>query len=448
MSDVVFARSQMALSLAFHIIFAAVGMGMPLLMALAEGLYLRRRDPVYLDLARRWARGTAILFAVGAVSGTVLSFELGLLWPRFMAYAGGIIGMPFSLEGFAFFTEAIFLGIYLYGWDRISPVMHWVAGIVVALSGLLSGVFVVTVNAWMNAPTGFQAVDGRVTDIDPVAAMLNPSSFQQVLHMTLAAYVATGFVVAAVHAFFLLPDRTNAFHRRAFGIALAVAAVSIPLQVVSGDMIARMVARRQPAKFAAMEGHYRTEAGAALTIGGIPDDEAMTTRYALRIPRGLSLLAHGDPDAPVRGLDSIPRDEWPDTRIVHWAFDLMVGAGVAMLGLAAWAGWLWWRRRRLPDDPSLLRALVVAGPLGLIAIEAGWIVTEVGRQPWIIYGVMRTVDAVTPMPGLVVPFAVFTAVYVFLSVILVYVLRREFLQTHPRAAPGRSGPGPERAHGA
>ena len=448
MTDFAFARSQMALSLAFHIIFAAVGMGMPLLMALAEGLYLRRRDAVYLDLAQRWARGTAILFAVGAVSGTVLSFELGLLWPRFMAYAGGIIGLPFSLEGFAFFTEAIFLGIYLYGWDRISPVMHWVAGIVVAVSGLLSGVFVVTVNAWMNAPTGFRAADGQVTDIDPVAAMLNPASFQQVLHMTLAAYVATGFVVAAVHAFFLLRDRTNAFHRRAFGIALAVAAVSIPLQLVSGDMIARMVARRQPAKFAAMEGHYRTEAGAPLIIGGIPDDEAMTTRYALRIPRGLSLLAHGDPGAPVRGLDSIPRDEWPDTRIVHWAFDLMVAAGVAMFALAAWAAWLWWRRRRLPDDPALLRALVVAGPLGLIAIEAGWIVTEVGRQPWIIYGVMRTADAVTPMPGLAVPFAVFTAVYVFLSVILVYVLRREFLQTHPRAAPGRPGPGRERAHGA
>jgi cytochrome bd ubiquinol oxidase subunit I len=239
-TDLFFARAQMGLSLAFHIIFAAVGIGMPLLMALAEGLYLRRRDAVYLDLAQRWARGTAILFAVGAVSGTVLSFELGLLWPRFMEYAGGIIGMPFSLEGFAFFTEAIFLGIYLYGWDRIPPVMHWLSGIVVALSGLLSGVFVVTVNAWMNAPTGFQVVDGRVTDIDPVAAMLNPASLHQVLHMTLAAYVATGFVVAAVHAFFLLRDRTNAFHRRALGIALAVAAVSIPLQIVSGDLIARM----------------------------------------------------------------------------------------------------------------------------------------------------------------------------------------------------------------
>jgi len=433
MSDFLFARSQMAMSLAFHIVFAALGVGMPVLMAIAEGLYLRRREPVYLDLARRWAGGTAILFAVGAVSGTVLSFELGLLWPRFMAYAGGIIGMPFSLEGFAFFTEAIFLGIYLYGWDRIPAVVHWLAGLVVAVSGMLSAVFVVTVNAWMNAPAGFEMVGGRVTSIDPIAAMLNPASLQQVIHMVLAAYVATGFAVAAVHAFFLLRDRTTAFHRRAFGIALAVATMGIPLQIISGDLIARMVAERQPAKFAAMEAHYRTEGGAPITIGGIPDDATMTTRYGVRIPGALSLLARGDPRATVRGLDSIPRDEWPDTRIVHWAFDVMVGAGFAMLALAGWAGWLWWRWRRLPDDRWLLRAMVVAGPLGFIAIEAGWVVTEVGRQPWIIYGVMRTAEAVTPMPGLVVPFVTFTTVYLFLSVILVYVLRRQFLATDPSA---------------
>src|SRR6059036_245331 len=445
MPDLLAARSQMGVSLAFHIIFAVVGIAMPVMMVVAERRWRVTGHAIYLDLAQRWAKGTAILFAVGAVSGTVLSFELGLLWPGFMGLAGPIIGMPFSLEGFAFFTEAIFLGIYLYGWDRVSPGAHWVAGLVVAASGMLSGVFVVTANAWMNAPTGFELVGGRVTSIDPIAAMLNPASLQQVIHMTLAAYVATGFIVAAVHAFFLLRDRRNVFHRRAFGIALAVAAVGIPFQIVSGDMIARMVAERQPAKFAAMEGHYRTQRGAPLTIGGLPDDAAMTTRYALRIPRGLSLLAHGDPTAPVRGLEDIPRDEWPNTRIVHWAFDLMVGAGFAMLGLAAWGAWLWWRRG-LPDDPWFLRALVVAGPLGLIAIEAGWFVTEVGRQPWIIYGVMRTADAVTPMSGLVVPFVTFTAVYVFLSVILVYVLRRQFLETHPNA-PGRSGAAPGASRG-
>src|SRR2546426_2904486 len=240
----------MALSLAFHIVFAAIGIGMPLLMAIAEGLYLRRGEAIYLDLAKRWARGTAILFAVGAVSGTVLSFELGLLWPRFMEYAGGIIGMPFSLEGFAFFTEAIFLGIYLYGWDRTPPLMHWISGIIVAGSGMLSGVFVVTVNAWMNAPTGFEVTDGRVTSIDPIAAMLNPASLQQVIHMTLAAYVATGFIVAAVHAFFLLRDRRNVFHRRALGIPLPRPAGRDPPPNAQGEMITPQVAPRRAAQVA------------------------------------------------------------------------------------------------------------------------------------------------------------------------------------------------------
>src|SRR6267378_2209850 len=259
----------MAMSLGFHIIFAVVGIGMPLLMVVAEWRWRRSGDGIYLDLCKRWAKGTAILFAVGAVSGTVLSFELGLLWPGFMEHAGAIIGMPFSLEGFAFFTEAIFLGVYLYGWNRVSPLIHWLSGLVVAMSGIFSGIFVVTANAWMNSPAGFKMVDGKITDIDPIAAMLNPASFHEVLHMTLAAFVATGFMVAAVHAFFLLRDRNSPFHRAALGLALAVACVSMPLQVLSGDLSARTVARLQPAKLAAMEAHYRTQAGAPLVIGGI-----------------------------------------------------------------------------------------------------------------------------------------------------------------------------------
>ncbi|OGL11515.1 MAG: cytochrome BD ubiquinol oxidase subunit I [Candidatus Rokubacteria bacterium RIFCSPLOWO2_02_FULL_72_37] len=440
MSDILAARAQMAVSLGFHIIFAVLGIGMPLLMAIAEGLWLRTREPGYVDLARRWARGTALLFAVGAVSGTVLSFELGLLWPRFMELAGGVIGMPFSLEGFAFFTEAIFLGIYLYGWDRISPGAHWLAGLLVAASGMASGVFVVTANAWMNAPTGFRIADGRVADVDPIAAMLNPASLNQVVHMTLAAYVATGFGVAAVHAFFLLRDRSNAFHRRAFAIALAVATVAILLEIVSGDATAKMVARHQPAKFAAMEGHYRTEPGAALLIGGLPDDAAMRTPWALRVPRLLSFLAHGELGATVTGLADIPRDEWPPTAIVHLAFDVMVGLGVALLALTAWAGWLAWRRRGLPDDPRFLRACVAAGPLGFLAVEAGWTVTEVGRQPWIIWKIMRTSEAVTSMPGLAVPLVLFTGVFLVLAAVVLFLLRRQFLETDPArgaaAAPG------------
>ncbi|HEY7521987.1 MAG TPA: cytochrome ubiquinol oxidase subunit I [Methylomirabilota bacterium] len=431
MDDLAFARAQMGLSLAFHIVFAVIGIGVPLLMVVAEGLWLRTGDRTYLTLTRQWARGTAILFAVGAVSGTVLSFELGLLWPAFMAYAGGIIGMPFSLEGFAFFTEAIFLGIHLYAWDRVRPVVHWLAGVVVAVSGLASAVFVVSANAWMNAPTGFRIVDGRPVDIDPIAAMLNPAAAQQIVHMVLAAYVATGFGVAGVHAFFLLRDRTSVFHRRACAIALGMGTVAIPLQVVSGDFIARMVAQRQPAKFAAMESLFRTQAGAPLTLGGLPDETTGQVRFAIHVPRGLSLLAHHDPDAVVIGLDRFPREDWPNVLAVHLGFQVMVACGMALLALAAWAAWLAWRRRRLPDGRWFLRALVAATPLGFVAIEAGWIVTEMGRQPWIIHGIMRTADAVTPMPGLVVPFATFTIVYLALSVILVVLLRRGFLETAP-----------------
>lgn len=435
MDDLAFARAQMGLSLAFHIVFAVIGIGMPLLMVISEALWLRTRAPVYLELTQRWARGTAILFAVGAVSGTVLSFELGLLWPRFMEYAGGIIGLPFSLEGFAFFTEAIFLGIHLYGWARVPALAHWVAGLVVAVSGTASAVFVVCANAWMNAPTGFRLVDGRVTDVDPIAAMLNPAALPQVVHMVLAAYLATGFAVAGVHAWFLLRDRTSVFHRRAFGIALAVGAVAAPLQALSGDLLARMVAARQPVKFAAMEALYRTQAGAPLTLGGLPDDATMTVRWGLEIPGALSLLAAHDPTAVVRGLEEFPRDEWPDVLAVHLAFDLMVGLGFILLALAAWAGWLALRRRAVPDTRGFLRAMVAATPLGFVAIEAGWVVTEMGRQPWIIYGVMRTADAVTPMPGLAVPFAVFTAVYLLLTAILVVLLRRGFLETAPGRRP-------------
>lgn len=428
MSDLFFARSQMAMSLAFHIVFAALGIGMPLLMAVAEGMYIRTGQSVYLDLSKRWAKGTAILFAVGAVSGTVLSFELGLLWPGFMEKAGAIIGMPFSLEGFAFFTEAIFIGVYLYGWNRLPPIVHWLSGVIVAVSGICSGIFVVTANAWMNSPSGFKIVDGRITDIDPVAAMLNQASFHEVLHMTLAAFVATGFSVAAVHAFFLLRRPQSHFHRDALGIALAVASVSIVLQIVSGDQSARAVGRLQPAKLAAMEAHYRTQTGAPLLLGGIPNDNTRTTGYALSIPCGLSLLLADNPNAKVTGLEEFPQSDWPNVRIVHWSFDVMVAAGMVMLALAGWWIWLRLKRRALTDHPWLLRALIVGGPLGFVAIEAGWVVTEVGRQPWIIYGVMRTENAVTPMTWLVVPFVAFTILYVFLGFIVLFVLRRQFLE--------------------
>lgn len=429
MNDLIFARAQMAMSLAFHIIFAAIGIGMPLLMVIAEGLYLRTKDHLYLELSKAWARGTAVLFAIGAVSGTVLSFELGLLWPGFMKFAGGIIGLPFALEGFAFFTEAIFLGIYLYGWGRVPPRAHWLAGILIAVSGFVSGVFVLTANGWMNAPAGFELASSQAVNIDPIAAMLNPASLHEILHMNLAAYVATAFSVAAIHAFFLLRQPNHTLHRRALGIALTVACVAIPLQGLSGDLSARRVAVLQPAKLAAMEALYRTQAGAPLVLGGLPDSKAMTVRYGIGLPYLLSLLAFRQPQATVTGLEAFPRDQWPDVPLVHWSFDLMVVCGLAMGGVALWAAWLWWRRRRLPDSPAFLKAVVAAGPLGFIAIETGWIVTEVGRQPWIIYKIMRTAEAVTPVKGMVYFFILFTLLYLILAVILIFVLRRQFLTT-------------------
>jgi cytochrome d ubiquinol oxidase subunit I len=430
-TDLLAARSQMAISLGFHILFSVVGIAMPVLMVIAEDRWIRRGDEACLHLARRWAQGTAILFAVGAVSGTVLSFELGLLWPSFMAFAGPIFGMPFSLEGFAFFVEAIFLGIYLYGWERVPPRLHWAAGVLVALSGVLSGVFVVIANGWMNTPAGFRMAFGRAVDVDPWAAMRNVAAPTEILHMTIAAYLSVGFAVAAIHAWRLLHEPDNLFHRRALEIAFWMAGVAAVLQPISGDFSARQVAEHQPVKLAAMEGQFRTERAAPLRIGGWPDEEAETTRFAIEIPYGLSLLAFHDPQAEVQGLDAVPKADRPPVHVIHVAFQVMVGCGSVLTGVALLGGWLAWRRRGLPDQRWFLRLLVACGPLGFIALEAGWTVTEVGRQPWIVHGVLRTADAVTPMPGLVVPLVAFTSMYIFLGFVVLFLLRRQVF-TSPR----------------
>lgn len=416
----------MAMSLGFHIVFAAVGVALPLMMVIAEWRHQRTGDPVYLELAKRWAKGTAILFAVGAVSGTVLSFELGLLWPTFMEHAGAVVGMPFSLEGFAFFTEAIFLGVYLYGRDRVSPRAHLLAGVVVAISGAASAAFVTLVNAWMNTPVGFRMQDGRVVDVDIVAAMTSPAAWHEVTHTLVSCYVATAFAVAGVHAYYLRRDREHPLHRRALGIALSVGAVAIVLSAVTGHESAQAVAELQPYKLAAMEGQFETEASAPLRIGGIPDEATRTTRYAIELPAMLSVLAYGDPDATVRGLEEIPEDDWPPVAVVHLAFQIMVGGGSTLLVIAMLWVVLAVRRRGLPDQDWMLRAIVWTSPLGFVALEAGWVVTEVGRQPWIVYEMIRTADSVTPMPGLVVPFTVFAIVYALLGVAVVFLLRRQF----------------------
>ena len=389
----------MAVSLGFHIIFASLGVGLPAFLLFAEWRALRTGDQTWMMLARRWAKAFGILFAVGAVSGTVLSFALGLFWPRLMGRFGGVIGLPFVLEAFAFFLEAIFLGIYLYGWDRLTPRAHWLSGWPVAISGLASAWFVVTANAWMNTPTGFRlAVDGGVAEVDPIQAMLNPGVPVQTTHMILAAYMATAFAIASVYAVGMLRGRRDGLHRKAMALGLAAGALVAPVQIVVGDWAARFVAERQPVKLASLEGQWETRAGAPLRIGGIPMPGEERTRFAIEIPKGLSILAYGDPTAVVRGLKDIAPDLRPNPVPVHISFQLMVAAGFGLLALGVIFAWTWWRRKASPEARWFLRAAAAGGPTAFLAIECGWIVTEVGRQPWIVQGVMRTSDAATTRP--------------------------------------------------
>jgi cytochrome bd ubiquinol oxidase subunit I len=431
------ARAQMEVSLAFHMVFAALGIGLPLLMLIAEGLWLRTGRPHYRALARKWAKATALTFAIGAVSGTALSFELGLLWPRFMAFAGGVIGPAFALEGYAFFIEAIFLGLYLYGWDRLSPRAHWLTGIPVALSGLASGILVVAANAWMQAPVGFEHDGLRLVSADPLATFRSPMWLSMMLHSSLSCYIASGFAVDGVYAVGMLRGRRDAYHASALGIALAVGGVTAVAQPLSGDLSARTTARHQPAKLAAMEAHFETDDHVGILIGGIPDQEARTVRWGIRIPSGLSLLVGHDPATVVRGLEEFPEDEWPNVLITHLAFQVMVGCGFALMAIAAWF-WIA-RRRGRANGTLLLRVLVLASPLGFLALEAGWLVTEVGRQPWVVYGVMRTREGVTPVADVPLTFFAFTVLYLALGAVLAYLLRK---LASPPAPPAAARPVP------
>ena len=425
MDDFIAARSQMALSLGFHIIFSCIGMVMPFFMAVAHFYWLRSGKKVYLNVTKAWSKGVAIFFATGAVSGTVLSFELGLLWPNFMKHAGPIFGMPFSLEGTAFFIEAIALGFFLYGWNRFNKWFHWITGVIVGVSGLASGILVVAANAWMNSPAGFDYINGEYINIDPIAAMFNKAWFSQALHMCLAAFTATGFAVAGVHALMILRKRNVEFHTKAFRIAAIFATIAAVLQPISGDISAKDVARRQPAKLAAMEAHFETRKSAPLIIGGIPDEKNKKVDYAIELPGMLSFLAHGDLTAEVKGLDQIPEDEHPPVAITHYAFQVMVGLGSFLVLVSIFYFIALAKKRSWLKQKWLLRLFVFSIPLGYIAIEAGWTVTEVGRQPWIIYGIMRTKDAVTPMPGIVYSFYIFSAVYISLAVIVTFLLYRQ-----------------------
>ena len=406
------ARAQMEVSLGFHMIFAALGIGLPLLLLIAEGLWLRTGKPHYLALAKTWSKATALTFAVGAVSGTALSFELGLLWPKFMQTAGPTIGSAFTLEGYAFFIEAIFIGMYLYGWDRLTPFQHWLTGIPIAISGLMSGILVVAANAYMQVPPA---------DTGPLAPFRSVRWFDMSLHSSLSCYVATAFAVVGVYAVGMLRGRRDDYHRSAINIAMCVAIPTALLQPLSGDLSARKAAEHQPAKLAAAEALFETQRRAPLLIGGWPDVEREEVRFGIHIPGGLSFLAHHDFNAEVIGLDAFPVEDRPNVIVSHLAFQIMVGCGTLLAGVAL----LFLFMRRKLDQPArwFLLLLAAISPLGFLALEAGWVVTEVGRQPWVIYGKMRTSEAVTTAGNVGATFALFCILYLALAVALIYLLR-------------------------
>lgn len=424
MDNILSARTLMGFSLCFHIIYATIGIGLPLMLMVAEGLSLRTGDELFHQLARRWMRPAGVLFAIGAVSGTVLSFELGLLWPRFMAFSGPLIGLPFSMEGFAFFTEAIFLALYIYGEQRLSRRMLFYCTIILTLSSAASAAFVISANAWMNTPTGFRLVNNALVDVHPFQALSNPSWAHEAVHGTLAAYVATGFAMAGVYALALLRGSNSDYNKRALTLALAIASASLPLMLVTGDWAAMTVAVQQKPKLAAMEAHFVTASGAPLIIGGWPDPASGKVLYGIKIPKLLSILAHRNPDAIVEGLDAFPPGTTPDPRLVHPFFDLMVGSTFIMLAPAAWFWWLRWRRRDVPLDTWLLCALLLASPFGMIALESGWLVTEFGRQPWIIRDLMRVSEGATLQTGIGLILITFVVIYLLLTAGLLKLLLR------------------------
>ncbi len=387
------AREQMAFTLGFHIILVPFGVAFTAITMIANYRGIRREDEDALRLAQRWSKVAAVLFAVGAVSGTVLSFEMGLLWPRFMGRYGGAYGIPFVVEGIFFFLEAIFIAIYIYGWKRLRPWPHFWTGLPVVLSGIGGTLSVVAANGWMNLPGGITVRNGYVTDVRPFAVFFNRAFWYEAIHMLLAAYVVAGFLTASVYAFAMRRGRRDRYHRIGFLIPFTVAAVVMPFEIVVGDSIARTVFKHETAKFAAMELLPRTGSHVPETIGGILVNGKV--KYGIHIPDVASILAGYSPNTKITGLDAFaPADRAPAS-IVHLAFDVMVGTGFLLLGLALWYAFVWWRRRAALEGRWFLRAASAAGVVSVITLEAGWTVTEVGRQPWIAHGLMRTKDAVT-----------------------------------------------------
>jgi cytochrome d ubiquinol oxidase subunit I len=416
------ARSQMAFTLGFHIILASLGVALPAMMLIANYRGLRRDDPDALKLAQRWSKATAVTFAVGAVTGTVLSFEFGLLWPAFTGRFGEVFGVLFAIEGIFFFLEAIFIAIYIFGWKRLSPWVHFWTGVPVVIAGLGGALSVVAVNSWMNQPQGFSPTTGDVTSVDPWKVIFNPAVPYEVPHMILAAYLVTGFLVASIYAVGMLRGRRDRIHRLGLLIPLTVACIATPIQFAVGDTAARAIAKDQPIKFAAMECVQTTSTDVTEYIYGRCTADGV--KGGIGIPGFDSFLVGWSTSTQVIGLDSVPPDDRPPANtMLHWCFDTMVGICTLLIGLGLWFGIGWWRKRNFPQSRWFLRATALSGVAAVVALECGWIVTEVGRQPWIVYNVMRTEDAVTHASGVWVTFGLIIGLYVTLGAALIVTLR-------------------------
>src|SRR3954451_4930092 len=421
-SNIQAARSQMAFTLGFHIVLASLGVALPAMMLIANYPGLRRNDPDALELAQRWSKAVAVTFAVGAVTGTVLSFEFGLLWPAFTGRFGKVFGVLFAIEGIFFFLEAIFIAIYIFGWKRLSPWTHFWTGVPVVICGIGGAFSVVAVNSWMNQPQGFSPTTGKVTSVQPFKVIFNDAVPYEVPHMILAAYLVTGFIVASVYAVGMLRGRRDRYHRLGLLIPLTVACIATPIQFAVGDSAARAIAKDQPIKFAGMECVEKTSTDVTEYIYGRCTSSGV--KGGIGIPGFDSFLVGWNTRTQVTGLDSVaPDDRPPANTMLHWAFDTMVGICTVLIALGAWLAFAWWRRRDIPQTKWFLRAVAVSGLASVIALECGWIVTEVGRQPWIVYNVLRTEDAVTQASGVWVTFTLIILLYVALGTTLVVTLR-------------------------
>jgi cytochrome bd ubiquinol oxidase subunit I len=415
------ARTQMAFTLGFHIILVPFGVAFTFITLLAHRRGLRYGDADALRLAQRWSKVAAVLFAVGAVSGTILTFEMGLLWPGLMGRFGAAYGIPFAIEGLFFFLEAIFLTIYIYGWKHLPPRRHWWAGVPVVISGVGGTLAVVAANAWMNQPDGITMRHGKVVDVDPVKVVFNDAFWHESVHMLLAAYVVAGFVVAGVYALAMLRGQRDRYHRLGFLVPFTIAVVCTPLQMVAGDWAARRVFEQQPIKFAAQELVVQTRRNAPEILGGVLVNGVI--KGGIAIPGLASWLADGSTHTRVVGLRSVPARDRPPAGIVHLSFDVMVAIATGLFGLSAWFALTWWRRRTLPRTPWFLRAAAVAGVASVVAMEAGWVVTEVGRQPWIVAGLLRTDAAVTSSGDVHITVLAVVVLYAAVGTATVLVLR-------------------------